>query len=551
VGSCRLRIRRKKFAPRPVCPDSQVTECNSIRAPLSRAPVAEGPEVPIPDILRETPVSFRNPPQPVPGSIAAVVLGLVLLAGCGSSVPTALDRLERCGPEEGPTDAYCGVYEVFEDREASSGRTIPLKIVVLPAFSNNPASDPVFFLAGGPGEAAAEVAEALGGIWSRVRRSRDIVLVNQRGTGKENPLDCDTSNDEDSQIDVFDSTRFVDKMRVCLEAYDADPTQYLTSIAMDDLDEIRSWLGYGQINVYGGSYGTRAALVYLRRHPDTVRTVVLDGVAPPDMALSLYTARDGQRALDKLFADCAADAGCHERFGDLDTKLRNLIERLDRDKPVIETRHPRTGEPFTVRLTPAAIQLPLFGALYAPGDGMIIPLLIDEASNGNFAPFLAVAMQDSPGSEVFSQGMFYSVVCAEDSPRVDVADTDAAVEGTFLGRTFFETRMKPCEFWPRADVEPKYYEPVESDAPTLILSGDLDPITPPSWGESVAGSLPNSRHLIAPSVGHGVMPVGCGMRLIEEFIESADAQSLDASCLGDIKRPPFFVRPSGPEVSND
>jgi len=475
-------------------------------------------------------------------------LGLLALAGCASDAPTAFDRLKPCDPDDGPSDAYCGVYEVFENREAAEGREIGLKIVLLPAFANDPAPDPVFFLAGGPGQAAGELADGISVLFSRIRRTRDVVLVDQRGTGEGNPLDCDLEEDDDSLEDLFDPGPAHEKLRACLDAYEADPTLYTTAVAMDDLDEIRDWLGYEELNLYGGSYGTRAALVYLRRHPEAVRAVVLDGVAPTNIALPLSMSRDAQRALDKLVADCAADTACNERFPAFGEKLRALLERLERDKPVVQVRHPRTGEAAEVRIPPEALSLPLFGALYSPWLSSLAPLVVDEASSGNFEPLLALAMAREGIGEGFGHGMHYSIVCSEDAPLAEAADLDAETTDTFLGRAFLEIRQKPCEFWPRAAVPPEYYEPVSSDRPVLILSGDLDPVTPPRWGEAVAETLPNSRHIVVGGVGHGVLPNGCAMRLIEEFVETTDAAALDASCLDGLRRPPFFVRPSGPET---
>lgn len=476
-------------------------------------------------------------------------LGVLALAGCAGDAPTAFDRLKPCDPDDGPSDAYCGAYEAFENRETGEGRKIGLKIVLLPAFANSPEPDPVFFLAGGPGQAATELAEGIGTLFRRIRRTRDVVLVDQRGTGKDNPLACDLEPDDDSLENIFDTRSTVAKLRACLEAYEADPRRYVTSTAMDDLDEIRGWLGYDKINLYGGSYGTRAGLVYMRRHREAIRAVVLDGVAPTNMTLPLSPSRDSQRALDKLEADCLADEACGARFPGLGDKVRALIERLERDRPLVRVRHPRTGEEAEIRMRPEVVRLPLFGALYSPWMSSLVPLVVDEAAAGNFGPLLALAMaREGVVGEQFGFGMHYSILCSEDAPLAEAADVVAETEGTFLADAFLETRQETCEFWPRAAVPPEYYEPVSSQAPVLILSGDLDPVTPPRWGEAVAETLPNSRHLVVGGVGHGVLPNGCAMRLIEEFIDTTDAAALDASCLDTLRRPPFFVRPSGPET---
>jgi pimeloyl-ACP methyl ester carboxylesterase len=243
-----------------------------------------------------------------------VLLGALASAACTTSrQPTALDHLHACGTDEGPLDAYCGALPVFENRQARSGRRISLNIVVLAALGNEAQADPLFFLAGGPGQGAAQMAREVREVFRRVQRDRDVVLVDQRGTGKSNPLDCRDDRDTLHAL-LAPPDASLQRLRKCLAGYDADVRLYTTPIAMDDLDDVREFLGYDRINLYGGSYGTRAALVYMRRHGAHVRAAVLDSVAPTDMRLPLYTARDAQRALDKLLDDCGADSAVTARI---------------------------------------------------------------------------------------------------------------------------------------------------------------------------------------------------------------------------------------------
>lgn len=462
---------------------------------------------------------------------------------------TALDRLQPCLSDEGPADAYCGRYEVFEDRRAGAGRTISLKVVVLPALGSEARPDPVFFLAGGPGQGAAGLASILDRMLSRLRRQRDIVLVDQRGTGDSGRLDCEFF-DEDKPPPA-DLRVPKEKVEECLSDLDADPTLYTTPIAMDDLDEVRAWLGYDQINLLGGSYGTRAALVYLRRHEDRVRTVVLDGVAPPDMRLPLWFPRDMQRALEKLVSDCAADLACSERFPNFGRDVDRLLARLEAGTVYVPVENPGVGEPDEVPLSRDLAVSILAGALYSPWVTSIAPVVVHKALEGDYLPLLEFGSMNEDMAGTIAQGMFLSVTCSEDFARYSQDEAAAAAEGTFLGTTVYESRWGPCEFWPRNEMPDAFYDPVQSDKPVLILSGDLDPVTPPSWGEQTAKTLPNSRALVAPGVGHGVMPVGCAMRLIEEFLESEDAASLDAECLQKLERPSFFVSKTGPVTLPD
>jgi pimeloyl-ACP methyl ester carboxylesterase len=447
---------------------------------------------------------------------------------------------------EGPTDAYCGTYKVFENRETRQGRAIDLKIVVLPALGNEPHPDPLFFLAGGPGQGAAEMARPLRDLFRRVQADRDIVLVDQRGTGKSNPLDC--RSDEDSLAGVNEALETsMARLRKCMEGLHADLRLYTTTIAMDDLDDVRQYLGYDRINIYGGSYGTRAALVYLRRHEPTVRSVIIDGVAPPDMRLPLFFARDAQRALDKLLADCEADEVCRGKHPRLTDRLRTLVKELDAAPAKVRLTHPRTGVAEDATVDGEFVVNVLFGALYAPLTSTLLPELISRAERRDFQSLLALAMANEGAADNMAIGMQMSVVCAEDFPRITRDQMARESADTVFTTHLMEARMKACEFWPKGDVDASFYEPVKSAVPTLVLSGDLDPVTPPQWGESVLPHLSNARHIVVPATGHGAIMTGCGMRIATQFINEASTANLDTNCLHGLRRPPFFLTPAGPD----
>ncbi|MEZ5355592.1 MAG: alpha/beta hydrolase [Bryobacteraceae bacterium] len=491
---------------------------------------------------------MRVTPTLVAG-LSLTAAAMLPLDSCAKATPSAIERLHACEIEEGPADAYCGKLAVWENRESKTGRKINLKIVIMPALSRKSSADPLFLFAGGPGQGAAKIAKNMGGAFRLVQDTRDLVFIDQRGTGDSNPLDC--KGDEHDADDLNKALRLevpLEVFRDCLKKYDADPRLYTTPVAMDDIDEVRRHLGYGQINLWGGSYGTRAALVFLRRHEDAVRSVILDGVAPPDMRLPLWFARDGQRSLDLTLDACTADPGCARRFPDLRGKVKQVLERLER-KPRLKLTHPRTGETAEATVSREAIALVIMGALYAPATASLLPRLIEDAAGGNFEGLLALAFMGEASSDTgMSQGMFLSVACAEDMPRIQPADVAASAAGTFLGDAMFRTRMKACEFWPVGKVPPEYYQPVVSDKPTLVLSGRLDPVTPPAWGEGVAKHLSNSRHIVVPGAGHGASSAGCVPKLIRQFLEDGSAKSLDAACVEHVHRPPFFVTYSGPEA---
>jgi pimeloyl-ACP methyl ester carboxylesterase len=478
------------------------------------------------------------------GPVLILMIGAAAACGGGSGT-RALDRLHPCSSADGPTDAYCGTLTVFEDRTANSGRQISLWIVVLPAV-RPVADDPLVFLAGGPGQGAAQLARQVRGAFRRVQRTRDIVLVDQRGTGKSNPLNC--RSDANSLREMTEPHESgLDRLKRCLAGYNADVRQYTTNIAMDDLDDVRAYLGYDRINVYGGSYGTRAALVYLRRHGEHVRTMILDGVAPMDMRLPLFTARDAQRALDKLLTDCDADSACKQAFPELSTRIRNLLQRLEQSPPTVRIVHPRTGVAEDVRVEARVVASIMFSALYSPLTGSIVPALVDRAERNEFQSFFALGLAGEGSDENMSVGMQLSVLCSEDAPRVTHADVQQAAAGTLFGTHLLSSQLEACAMWPRGTVDASYYEPVVSDVPALVLSGDIDPVTPPTWGESVVKTLKNGRHITAPGTGHGVISTSCGQKLVQDFLDRASSASLDDACVRSIKRPPFFVTPAGPD----
>lgn len=476
-----------------------------------------------------------------------VSVALVLAAACQRGSDTALQHLHPCKIAEGPPDAFCGTHRVFENRETRTGRTIDLKIVIAPALRRNPDADPLFVFEGGPGGGAATLAAERIPMLHRFQTDRDIVLIDQRGTGDSNPLDCEPDAPDDDDLSSVDDYP-VDRFRTCLEKLKADPSLYTTSVAMDDIDDVRQTLGYGVIDLWGGSYGTRAALVYLKRHESSVRAVVLDGVAPPDMRIPLYMARDGQRALDRLLDDCEKDAhGCGHAFPGLRASVTSLWASLEQ-RPRISFIHPRTGKTSSVVASQRLIASIVFQALYSPEITALLPQLLTDAAAGNFQGFLALAFANDLPKGAMSEGMFLSVVCAEDMPHISPADIDRESASGFIGRSMFDTRMKPCDFWPKGAVGDDYYVPVTSAKPVLIFSGENDPVTPPSWGEHVAASLSNSRHVIVPGSGHIALPRGCVQDLVQKFLDSRDAGALDVSCVDKLRRPPFFTSYTGPAV---
>ena len=479
-------------------------------------------------------------------ALAAACIATLAVGCADDGGPRQPRGLAPCGTE-GPTDALCGTVSVYENRAAATGRVLRLAVVVLPALQQVPEPDPLFFLAGGPGQGAAQMAPLVRTLFRRVHGSRDIVLVDQRGTGHSHPLECRNASGALSALLEPDAVA-VERLRACLAAYDADVRLYTTDIAMEDLDQVRERLGYDRINLYGGSYGTRAALVYLRSHGTHVRTAVLDGVAPMDMRLPLHAGRDAQRALDKLTGACAADAGCRRTYPALDARIGALIRKLDAAPAHVRLAHPVSGAVEDVAIDGRAVAAVIAGALYSPITSSLLPALVAQAERHDFQGLLALALATDPDGGV-SVGMHLSVVCSEDVSRLRDADIAQAARESVFGRHLMSGPLEACAAWPAAHLPAAYYEPVVSDVPVLALSGDLDPVTPAVWAEQATTRLSRVTRLTAPATGHGVASSACGARLVHQFITDGHADRLDTSCLSAAHRPPFVLTPAGPDPS--
>jgi pimeloyl-ACP methyl ester carboxylesterase len=479
------------------------------------------------------------------------VFAIFIISGCSQNQAVqAIDKLKPCTGYDTPVDAYCGTLKVYENRVTKQGRQIDLNIVVLPAVRSDAAPDPLFFLAGGPGQGAAKLAKLVRTFFQRVQTDRDIVLVDQRGTGKSNPLNCLDEENDSLQAFMETNEQALDKLKACQAKYDADLTLYTTPIAMDDLDDVRAFLGYDKINVYGGSYGTRAALVYMRQHGDRVRTAILDGVAPPNMRLPLYFPRDTQRAFELLARDCAEDPGCNKAYPNLLERMRTLVARLETNPPTVKVTHPRTGETADIRIDARVLANVIVSALYQPLMTTLVPAIVAAAEKNDFQSMLALAMA-GPGSSddgpAMSIGMQLSVICAEDAPKNTPDELLKGSESTLFGKHVMTIQQQACSFWPRGKVDDSFYEPVTSAIPTLVMSGEVDPVTPPTWGEQVAATLSNSKHVVIRGTGHTAGGTGCGQRIMREFIQEGSAAGLDTSCIDKIRRPAFFLSPAGPD----
>jgi pimeloyl-ACP methyl ester carboxylesterase len=421
-----------------------------------------------------------------------------------------------------------------------------LNIAIVPAVSRNPAPDPLFFLAGGPGQAATESYPLLSSAFERVHQKRDIILVDQRGTGKSNPLTC--TGIEDIDLDVTDTQELEIRLKRCLSLLNANPSLYTTSIAMQDLDQIRDELGYEQINLYGASYGTRAALTYLSLYPEHVRSVILDGVVPQDEPLGLSIGLDAQRALDMIFSRCERQTSCSQAYPEVRNEFKQLLESLETKPVEVTLPHPTSGENTQIEFTSEKMGSAVRLFTYTPETAALLPLLIHDASAHRDFQLLAANYLIIVGDleDSITEGMGYSVLCAEDQPFYSLDDAAKVNADSYLGDITAVQLFNICRVWPNTQATPDFKKPVQSDVPVLLLSGEVDPVTPPENGDLVAQSLPNSLHLVAPGQGHNVIYRGCIPRIAADFIDTGSIQGLDTACVQDIQPLPFFVNFSGP-----
>jgi pimeloyl-ACP methyl ester carboxylesterase len=453
--------------------------------------------------------------------------------------------------------AQCGSLEVFENRAKRTGRKITLKILVLPATGPNRAPDPFLYIAGGPGSSAIEEAPGVASFFTKIHERRDLVFLDQRGTGGSHPLNCKFYNPADPQsyFGYFFPLAGVKQCRKELEA-DADLTLYTTPIAMDDLDEVRAGLGYDKINIFGGSYGTRASLVYLRQHPEHVRTILLQGVAPTNQFMPYDFPQGNERALQGVITECAADAACHNAFPNLQADEKTVLERLLQGPVEVElpSMNPPGGagnpssasNPTKVTLSRDLAAEAIRYMLYNPVAAGRVPLVLHQAASGNYVPLAQNALlYRRQLVATGSNGLYLSITCAEDLPWIKPGEGERLGANTFLGDYRLRQQREACSLWPRAKIPARYSEPVRGSAPVLILTGQWDPVTPPANAANVARYLLNSLNLVVPHGAHGLgglEGIECIEKLTTQFIEEGTTRNLNADCVKNIRRKGFAVK---------
>ena len=452
------------------------------------------------------------------------------------------DLIAADGRQE--VDAACGTLAVPLDPNDPGGETIELFVAVVEALAERPLPDPLVVIAGGPGEAATRFYAMVEAAFSRIVRDRDIILVDQRGTGQSATLRCDSGQD-DLLLSAGSVQSMIDTSRECLASLSHDPRFFTTSVAVRDLDAAREALGYAELNLYGISYGTRVAQHYLRRFPGSTRRVILDGVLPPDVALGPDVALASQTALDALFDRCAADDGCRRAFPGLRLRFDAVLARLREDPVEVTLDHPRTGDPVDVVVDHWMLVGVVRLLVYQPQSASLLPVLIDAAHGGDYQGLATQAFLLTEAIEDLAQGLNNAVICTEDIPFHGAVDRDA-LAATYMGTAFMEVVAGTCAHWPRGFLDDDLRDPLVSDKPVLMLSGELDPITPPRYAQRAAAGLTNVIDVVGRGQGHGMALVGCAQRLMAEFLDIDEASALDLGCADRIRPAPIFTSRLGP-----
>lgn len=450
----------------------------------------------------------------------------------------------RIGADNGgeKLKAECATLSVAENRENTS-RMIDLNIAIIRSKATKKQADPIIMLAGGPGQSAVESYIGVSHAFRGILKNRDIVLVDQRGTGKSNPLKCEFDESLQEKL-LEDSELIYPELEKCVANLEADTRYYTTMESIKDLEEVRNALKIKKWNIIGISYGTRKALTYMKMFPDAIRSVILDGVVPQQEPLAASHEKNLVNALRKQFNQCQEQSACKEAFGDVEQQMWELLEKVDDEKPVIRLQNFSTGEYDDITLTKDSIAIAIRMFSYSASSMNLLPLMINKANNGQLETIASQANMINSMMQQSMSNVELSILCAEDMPFYPESIEDK--KHTIFGKDFMEKTKKTCSYWPHIEVDSSFKDPVKSDLPVLLLSGELDPVTPPEFADLTMQTLSNAQHLVAKGQGHNVFPLGCMPDIITDFFEEPE-KDLDTECMDDFNYTPFFINMMGPK----
>lgn len=468
---------------------------------------------------------------------------LSVLAAAAASLPGQSLHLAACRVAGVDAQLRCGTFLVHENPADPRSRTIPLEVIVVPSRASTPRPDPVFLVSpGGPGTTNSE--SLLPGAWySPLRDERDLVIMNLRGTSGPSRLDCDLAEPSlgaAADLGPLFPKRQVDACRAVLEKK-VDLRFYTTPIIVQDFDAVRRALGYAKVNLWGVSWGTRVEYLWLRMHPETVRSAILEGSAPVSFLNPLPHARSAQDAIDSLFAECQRQPACHASFPNVRAELDSVISRLQAKPATIHVDGSPGTRPVAVPLTRDAFAEGIRAMTYSPPRSLRVPLFVHEAFEGHFEDFAVAAVRSNRALRSSLRfGFLLAITCTEDVSRIDPRTIERETGGTYLGDARVREQMAACRDWPRGAVPRDYGNPVRSGVPVFLLSGSVDPVAPARFTAEAARYLTNSIHVVAPG-GH--VPRGpCIASMERSFLETANPRDVDTSCVAQMRLPDFVTR---------
>ncbi len=473
-----------------------------------------------------------------------ILMPLIFAACKNEKSPAAL--LRTCMVEGSADSVYCGSLAVWENRSTQTGRKINLSVTVIPALQKDSAGAPIFYLEGGPGVAASESAAFFADKENPYRNYHDIVLIDIRGSGKSNPLNC---NSLQFKADLQEQLEEMYPAQAVKECYDslstlADLSQYTTSIIAEDMDEVRRWLGYKKINVFGLSYGTKLAQEYMRRFPEAVASVVLFSPVIMNSRIPLYHAAFAQQSLDKLFDGCAKDSACAKTFPDLKKEFSLLMEKGRKQAFVIDHTM-ADGTKRNLTLSWDAFQTKIRSMLYIPATQCNIPFVVHQAYLDNWKPFLSLFNENPVSDDFISEGLYLCITCAEEVPFIASNEIDSLNRHTFMSTYRIDQQQRACSLWKKGTIPADFLNPVSSSVPTLIISGGNDPVTPTSWAKTIAANLPNSKLVIIPEMAHtfdGLSNEHCFDDMVLGFISNPLNPEWNLNCIEQMKPPAYKIK---------
>ncbi len=491
----------------------------------------------------------------VPHIIFTKLLLLTFFSTLASTPTSANPKLEArdCITEGSTGDLFgatCYTLHVAENPDAPSAKLLPLYITRLSALQSTQ-KPPVFFIAGGPGQAASDLLPLFRQTFSDLLIDHDFVFVDQRGTGHSAPLNCDTDLLPLASLTPEALEKHaLQTMKQCIQETEADFRYYTTPYAVADLHHAREALGYTHIFLWGGSYGTRVVLDYMRRHGDTVSGAILDGLAPVSIQLPTFAERDGSHALAALLQLCEDARPCRQAFPQLATRWRQHLTALAENPVTVQLEHPRTQKNHTVYIDDRVLSAWVRLILYSRDIEPILPLALHRASEGDYSLLFSVF---SVGLDDMSKGiselMQSAVLCAEDARHAQLQPIEVHNDADLLRMPTRAGFDATCAQFPASELALDYFAPVKSHVPSLLLSGKLDPVTPPLWGEKVQQHLSRSQHLVIDSGHHIVSRLGCVPDIISRFVEAPQTiGNIDTECTAHIAAPHFFIDAAGPAM---